>query len=140
MTYPERFQKIMAEYYMAVQEVQGKRKFFDGLLGMGNHPGNAACHEAMDRQVMDLCREAAGEAGPEEAAGLIREIYGAEEKWHGPEYARLMLLAVQRHTMTMIDRLEEKDRQEMARQYAKRYPRRKRLPVQDQILERLMNA
>ncbi len=140
MTYPERFQKIMAEYDMAVKEVEGKRKFFDGLLGMGNHPGNAACHEVMDRQVLDLCREAAGEAGPEEAAGLIREIYAAEGKWHGPEHARLMLLAVQRHTMELIDRLDEKDRQELARQYAERYPRRKRLPVQNQVLDRLKNA
>ncbi len=137
MSYTERLKEILAEYDQAVQGLQQKRRLFDGVMGFGNHPGNAACHETLDRQVTELCREAAGEADAEDAAALAEAVLGAAGKWKGPEYARLMLVAVQRHAEELIGRLDPEKRQALALSYAKEYPRRKRLPVQEEVLAAL---
>ena len=137
MAYQEELQGILAEYDQAVQELQKKRKALDGILGLGNHPGNAACHELMDRQVEALCRKAGEEGSPGERAALVRTIFETESAWRGPEYARLMLVAIQRHTLGILPGLEKADRDALAAWYQKQYPRRKRLPVQEQVLAAL---
>ena len=138
MEYTERFQEIMWNYAEAVQAVQQKRKLFDGVFGLGNHPGSAPCHDAMDTAVADLCREAAETGNTEEMAGLTESILRTERTWDGPQYARLMTAAIQRHTLALIPKLDPGDRQRLAAWYKKEYPRSKRLPVQDQVLDALM--
>lgn len=130
-------QAILREYDQAVQELQKKRRMLDGLLGMGNHPGNDACHELLDRRIEALCREAAEAGAPEEATALAEAILRAEGNWQGPEYARLMLVAVQRHTLSLIPLLPPDEKKRLAAWYEKQYPRRKRLPVQGQVLKAL---
>jgi len=133
----EEFTNTMNEYDAAVQEVQKNRKFFDGLLGMGTHPGSAACHDTMDRRVAEICGQAAESADAGEKAELVWAVFQAEGSWKGPEYARLMLAAIQRHTLPLISGLEETDRKELAEWYRKTYPRHKRLPMQEQVLKAL---
>ena len=137
MALTDEFFNAMHEYDSAVQEVQKKRKFFDGLLGMGNHPANAACHELMDQRVAELCRQAAESADPGEKAALIRAVFQAEPSWEGPEYARLMLTAIQRHTLEVIPGLEPSEREALKEWYLEAYPRHRRLPVQEQVLKAL---
>ena len=137
MALTDAFQAMMEEYTGAVGEVQKNRRFFDGLLGMGNHPANAACHDLMDRKAAEICREAAESGSASEKAELIRAIFRAEQEWDGPEYARLMLAAIQRHTLEILPGLDPGDRQELAAWYRQTYPRHRRLPVQDQVLKAL---
>ncbi len=137
MDFLQEYQRLMTEYDQAVQELQKKRKVFDGLLGVGNHPGNAACHELLDRQTEALCREALEKGSPEELKTLAEAVFQSERKWQGPEYARLMLVAIQRHTLEMIPRMEKTDRENLAAWYRQAYPRMRRLPVQDQVLKAL---
>ena len=134
MGFTEEYSAIMAEYNEEVQKVQQKRKFFDGVLGMGQHPGDAHCHEAMDQKVKELCDRAAAEADAGEAAELTGAVFQSAMKWKGPEYARLMLLAIQRHTLVLIPLLEKEKKEELRALFEKNYPRRTRVPVQDQVL------
>ena len=136
MAWREAYDEIMAEYDQAVQELQKNRKLFDGVLGMGSHPGDAACHEMMDKKIQALCGQA-GELTAEERKDLLETIYHASLRWIGPEYARLMLVALHRHTLPVISMLKKEDRAELAAWYQKAWPRYKRLPVQDEVLKEL---
>ena len=137
MSWREEFSATMAEYEEAVTEVQKNRKMFDGVFGMGNHPGNAPCHDTLDRKIQAMCTQ----AGETPDAGQIREmleaVYAAPLAWKGPEYARLMLVAVQRHTLPLIPLLPERDRAELGAWYQEAWPRRKRMPVQEDVLKAL---
>ena len=137
MSYGAELREILQEYDQAVQKLQQNRKMFDGVFGLGVRPGDAACHEVMDRKVEELCRRAAEEPQHGETAELTGRILRAEASWEGPEYARLALTAIQRHTIPLIPRLNGEEREELRAWYEKRYPRRLRLPVQIRILKLL---
>ena len=137
MEWKQELDTALAEYDAAVAELQKKRKLFDGVLGLGNHPGEAACHEILDGKIQDLCRRAESEADPMEKKELLEKLYGLPVRWEGPEYARLMLVALQRHTLPLIPGMNPEDRKTMAERYRKEWPRIKRLPVQDQVLKAL---
>ncbi len=137
MSWREEYGTIMREYDEAVTEIQKNRKMFDGVLGMGNHPGNAPCHDVLDKRIETLCAAAAADPEAGSFRELLENIYSAALKWQGPEYARLMLIAVHRHTVPVVARLAEADRAELCAWYEKTWPRRKRLPVQDEVLKAL---
>ena len=140
MSWREDFTAMMSEYDEAVREVQKNRKIFDGVFGMGTHPGNAPCHDVLDRKIEALCREAAEEPDAGQIREMLEEIYAVPLKWQGPEYAKLMLIAVQRHTMPLISRLAEEDRAELSAWYQKTWPRRRRLPLQEEVLKALQKG
>ena len=50
---------VLQDYLAAVQELQKGRKLFDGLLGMGSRPGDAPCHDELDKKIAALCAQAA---------------------------------------------------------------------------------
>ncbi len=137
MEYAAELSALGVEYAQAVQELQKNRKRFDGIFGFGNPPGNAPCHDQMDQRAEALCRRAAEEGTPAEAAGLTESLFRMEESCKGPEYARLSLVAAQRHTIPLIPRMTKEDRERLRAWYEKRYPRRMRLPVQERILKLL---
>ena len=138
MIFRERLDALLEEYDAAVAQLQGKRRWLDGLLGLGKHPGEDPCHDQLDERVKALCDEASGE---EATAGgrleLVEGILRAEGRWKGPEFARLMLCAIQRHALPLIPLLEGADRARLAEWYAKACPRYRRLPVQEQVLAAL---
>jgi len=137
MDYTQEWKQILAKYREDVGKLQQKKRFLDGMFGLGNHPGNDACHDALDQAAEALCGRAAAEGDPASVSALTKEILQAQASWDGPEYAALMLAAVQRHTMNLIPGLSREDRAEIREWYEKHYPRRKRLPVQEQLLKSL---
>ena len=128
------YREILAEYETAVTELTMNMKPTDGIFGLGKHPGDAACHEIMDKKIQTLCDRVADEQEKsEEAAVLSEAILQQESQWTGPDFARLMLIAIQRHTLKLIPMLSEEKRFELGAWYHRQYPRRKKLPVQFQI-------
>ena len=130
----QEYREIMAEYDTAVAEVTKNMKPIDGFFGVGKHPGEATCHEIMDKKIQSLCDRVVEEQESDgEAAALTEAILLQESQWTGPDFARLMLIAIQRHTLKLIPMLSEEKRFELGAWYHRQYPRRKRLPVQFQI-------
>ena len=80
---------------------------------------------------------AAGDPPVEDAADAIGLLLGAEEDRPWPEEARWMLVAAQRHALPVIPLLPGAQRRKLLLEYRKRYPRFRRLPVQDQVLKAL---
>ena len=138
--YLERFSGILERYTEAFNEAEKKRKPGSGLFGFGQRPGDYPCHEEMDRQVAELTAEAAEEAGTAETAALVKAILAAEQERKWPEAARLAVLAQQRHVMPLIPKLSAADREAIRTWYEEAYPRRKRLPIQKQLVKQMQNG
>ncbi|MCR5089506.1 MAG: hypothetical protein K6C08_08350 [Oscillospiraceae bacterium] len=134
-------QRLTARYETYLEQAltaERNRKPGEGLFGFGKKPADDPCH---DRFVADL--EAMltefGETAPssEETAGVLRRMYEAPRINREPQSAYWVLLAVQKLTLPLIERLDSEDTAKLLEYYRKAYPRRERLPVQDQILAAL---
>ncbi len=136
--YPDKYQGIIAHYLEELDKADQKRKPGSGIFGIGQGPGDYPCHEEMDSQVAELVGEVlANETGPEETAAVVRTILEAEQSRKWAEPARWAVLATQRHTLPLISQMNAADREEIAAWYEQTYPRRRRVPIQRQILEKL---
>ena len=136
--YTERFQEIVEHYIEELDKAEKNRKPGSGIFGFGQGPGDFPCHTEMDNQVAELAAEIAeGEAEPDEVAETVKAVLQAEESRTWPEAARWAVMASQRHVLPLIARMSAADRKEMLAWYEKAYPKRRRMPLQKQILEKL---
>ena len=125
-------------YFEQVRAAEKRLKPADGLFGMGERLANAPCHDAFWKALraflegMDV-KEAPGQVG--QALDFIYRAPFAYPDVHPSVY--WMLLAVQGLTQPLITCLRPEDAQPLYRWYQKAYPRRERLPVQNQVLEAL---
>lgn len=125
-------------YFEQVRAAEKRLKPADGLFGMGERLANAPCHDAFWKALraflegMDV-KEAPGQVG--QALDFIYRAPFAYPDVHPSVY--WMLLAVQGLTQPLITCLRPEDAQALYRWYQKAYPRRERLPVQNQVLEAL---
>ena len=92
----------------------------------------------MDREIAGLIRTAEEEGAlPEEKAEIVRVLLRQAADYQGPEYARILLVAIQRHVIPWIPELGGETRAEILAWYQQKYPRRKRFPVQERIIAAL---
>ena len=137
MTLNEEYRSIQEEYARAVEETLHKKRGLGGLFGIGMRLSDEPCHKELDGKIEALCRRAAEEGEPAELRELTERILHAQSEWDGAQVADLMLAAIQRHALPLIPRLRAEERAALGAWYEKQYPRRTRLPVQDQILKAL---
>ena len=137
MTLTQEWKMALMEYGEKVRDLEKNRRFFDGVLGFGKHPSDDPCHEVLDRKAESLAARAGEGADPEDRENLILAVLAAAAEYEGPEYARLMLCAAQRHLEPLIPRMDPAARAEAARWYEKTYPRRGRMPVQEALLKKM---
>ncbi len=136
--YTERYQGIIVHYIEELEKAEKNRKPGSGLFGFGQGPGDFPCHTEMDNRVAELAAEIAeGEAEPDEVAEIVKAVLQAEESRAWPEAARWAVMASQRHVLPLIARISAEDKKEMLAWYEKAYPKRRRMPLQKQILEKL---
>ncbi len=143
MDYTDKLREILEEYAKSVDEVERKKKPFDGIFGFGRVPANDPCHDLMDRKVEELTKRAAGEisdgdgeiraADAAETDALVRELFRAAGTYHGPGYAGMALVAIHRHGIRLIPRMSGEARRTLAEWYGKEYPKRRRFPIQEEI-------
>lgn len=105
----------------------------DGLFGLGYRIQDDPCHDRLDQQVKQavdaICAAGPAPADAERAVRLL--LRDDAQTW--PEAARLMLRAIQRHSLPLIPLLPPAAAAALLREYAARYKRWDRLPVQQQV-------
>ena len=137
-SYAQKLRDLLDEYETAVRQARARKTPGSGLLGFGPKRGDYPCHEAFDQKLEALfAAMAAGDPPVEDAADAIGLLLRAEEDRPWPEEARWMLVAAQRHALPVIPLLPGAQRRKLLLEYRKRYPRFRRLPVQDQVLKAL---
>lgn len=129
----DKIRELYGEYLQKVEDYIGTLKPSDGLLGMGNGPQNAPCHDWFDEQVAGFTAQLPVEATPE----VLQVILLAEEAFSAPPCAKWMLVAVQRHGLCLIPQLHEQDAASLLQRYTRLYSVFHRLPVQKEIVRAL---
>lgn len=138
MNRTEQLEVLFTDYVAQVTELVRKRKLTEGILGMGGGPQDHPCHEAFDKQVEAQVQLLLGaELSPAEAAQVAGYLLNDEDVPCTAQCARLMLIAVQRHTMPLIPLLDPEDARQLLTRYTARYPRLKQFPAQKQVIEAL---
>ncbi|MCD8334503.1 MAG: hypothetical protein LUC35_03960 [Clostridiales bacterium] len=127
-----------AAYLTFVQELGRRAAPTDGLLGFGSGPKDDPGHEKFYYAAKEKADAlAAAGPSPEEARQAVALVLQAEEAHQDEELAVWMLIAAQGHALALIDFLAPKDADALLQWYQRRYPRRMRLPVQNQVFNAL---
>ena len=137
------FLACVERYEQAMGRLETGLRPGDGLFGFGNDPKRSPCHMDFYNEVGRVAARLAEEGcPPEEAAEAVELLLTMGEKF-GRRLTQPMMEAVQGHALPLIPLLTCEQARAMAGRYALRYPRRKRLPVQNQVflaLERRANG
>lgn len=128
-----RMQERFQQYFETARDVRRKAPVFAGLFGLGSDPKKHPCHEEFLKDVGDLVAEFAATQPQEyQVVSVMKwllEIAGEYEHDDVVWY----LYALQGHVKPLIPLLTEEMAQRLADWYNTLYPRRKRLPLQDDI-------
>ena len=147
MNYLNALEEILREFAEAVSRADESKKPFDGIFGIGGGPSSDPCHQAMDQAVERLALQAAGlspdgdgqvrPADARTAEALTEAILTADDRFDGPEYAHLSLIAAQRHCLSLIPLLTAEGKKRLLDWYRKKYPRYCRFPRQKDVIAAL---
>ncbi len=130
--------QLYEAYFEQVRAAKKRLKLADGLFGMGERLANAPCHDAFMEALRAFLEGKEVKEDPGQICQVLDYIYRAPFAYpdvHPSVY--WMLLAVQGLTQPVITQLRPEDAQALYLWYQKAYPRRERLPVQNQVLEAL---
>ena len=126
-------------YLETVRELERKRKPGEGIFGLKGGPADNPCHERYSETVEQLLNDFAAQDPTSGAVRLVlEELYTAPKKYRAPSCAYWMLIAVQRHSLPLIDRLSHADAETLFGLFQKTTPRHERLPIQNEILKKLI--
>ena len=133
-----RLETLYDDYLRTVDKLERERKPADGLLGLRPGPADDPCHDRFAADLAELLRDFAADGADSAAARAVLEtVYAAPLKHPEPKSSYWMLVAVQGLTRDLIALLSTEDAAEVAARFAEDYPRRERLPVQDELLSLL---
>ena len=130
--------ELYEAYLQQVKAAEKRLKPADGLFGMGERLSNAPCHDAFFEALKAFLDQLDASKDPGQVCQLLDYMYRApfaHPDVHQSVY--WMFLAVQGLTQPVIGFLRPEDAQALYLWYQKAYPRRERLPAQDQVLAAL---
>jgi hypothetical protein len=113
-------------------------KVTDGLFGFGDDPKRDPMHAKFFEDVAALAQEMADSSpSPQEAQAAVGWMLSAEET--AKEFPTLswMMVAAQQHVLPLVPYLTPEGAASLLREYDRRYPRRLRLPIQNQVAKAL---
>lgn len=130
----EQLMGIYTRYYEKAARARSKAPALAGIWGMGNDPRNDLCHEDFYEAVQEWV--AGFSADGAAALTAVRWILSAPLD-HKNEDVYWYLYAAHGLVLPLIDRLAPADCRALFSWYDASYPRRDRLPVQQQVWKAL---
>lgn len=138
--YLARMDRLM-EDYLADAEKQARNRKPTELFGLKFGPSDDPLHERFAQDMAALLNDfAAGEPDSVTLRAVLEKLFAAAQDYPEPVSAHWMLVAVQGLSRELIPRLGSTDAAALAADYEKAWPRRARLPVQDEVLKALKRA
>lgn len=104
--------------------------------GVDNHPNHTAFYESVGAWVEEFRK---GEPDQAQRLQTLRLLLFAAADWEDTQ-AVWYLTAIQEWAKPLILGLDRESRLALGREYAERYPRGKRLPLQNEILKALTGS
>jgi hypothetical protein len=134
-TQAKQLEQLYLDYIYQCRKIRAGEPFGARLLSSGRDSRSHPCHQAFydDTEAL-LCRFL--DQTLEDGAYLVRWMLEAPYLYAGEE-AHWYLLAVQKHSMLLIPRLDAPSKKQLCQWYNTLVPRHQRLPVQDEIAKML---
>ena len=136
-SYREKLETLISDYTSNLKKLPEKYKFFAGFLGIGKGPKDDPLHGEFFSSVEKLALEASDSedypAVRDFTEALLFASSGIDDR--NPSY--LYLTAIQRHALPLLARLSGDDKAAFLARYEKEYPKKRRLPVQNDIIKAL---
>ncbi len=139
-SYSARMDRLLEDYLAAAWQQERNRKPSE-LFGLKFGPSNDPLHDSFARDMAALLVDfASGHPDSASLRTILAKLFGAAEDYPDPKSAHWMLVAIQGLTRDLIPGLSREDAAALAEEYESVWPRRARLPVQDDVLKALKKA
>ena len=127
----EELQKLIDEYVQWVQKNQKESRKVTLYLGLQveNHPNHAAFYEAVGEWVKSFASARTDDAG---TAAVVRILLFSAAEHQGSQ-AEWYLIAIQNYAKDLIGELSAEEKAQLAQEYREKYPKGRRLPLQNEI-------
>lgn len=133
----EQLKEIYTRYEQAYARAQADAPACGGLLGMGESPKNAACHEVFYEAVEQWAAEfAQGNPGPEAAEEAAELILTAAHRYRDTGLY-WYCYAAQGHAAQLVEFLTPQAAARLQSWYDSAYPVLDRMPVQKKLYKQL---
>lgn len=122
------------QYIAQAREARRKAGLCDGLFGMGNDPRKNPCHDSFyDAVGQWVSAFLASNPNPEDCAEAVAWILQAAYLNREQRDVYDYLYAAQGHALPLIQKMFQTDAKALLDWYGRTYPRRDRMPVQDNV-------
>ena len=129
---------MYARYFENAAKVRAKASPLAGIWGMGNDPRNDRCHDDFYDAVANWVEAFDGDRAA--AKDAVKWILGAAWEYRQDRDVYWYLFAAQKLTLKLIPRLNPADARELFGWYDQCYPKKERLPAQQQVFKALKKA
>ena len=123
---------LIEKYIAEVAALSASSRPLSGIFGFRGGVGDSPCHLAFYNAMKELT-----EAEDCDAYEAVRLLLRADSSYEAPNAARFMLTAVQGLAIPLAERLNREQKAEFRQYFDEHIPRRRRLPVQDQLYKAL---
>ena len=132
---------VYEEYTAQVEKLEGERKAWDGLFGMGKKLSDDPCHDHFYEELEKLLKAFSAEKPPsEEIRRVLGFIYSISCDDEQPENALMPMNAAHSLTLELAEQLSAEDGAALLEQYKYDYPRSRRFPVHKNVIKALEGA
>ena len=125
---------LIENYLKEVDDVLRSARPFDGILGLGKRPADNPCHGIF---IDNVGKAVAEVKDSEEAFAVADELIRANENYDCSMMTSLSMTAAQGHILKLLPLLTSEQKKELKVYFDKHIPKRKRLPVQEELYRAL---
>lgn len=138
--YLARMDRLLEDYLAAAWQQERNRKPSE-LFGLKFGSSDDPLHDRFAKDMAELLSGFASEKPDSTSLRTVLEkLFAAAKKYPDPKSAHWMLVAIQGLARELIPGLSREDAASLAKDYEAAWPRRARLPVQDEVLRALKKA
>ena len=136
----ETLKKLYADYLEEAYNVRKKASVFAGLFGLGDDPKKNPCHETFYENACQWVAELLA-AGPAEgqAAEVARFMLEEPKQYEGKEGFWFLYVCIGL-IRELVPYLSKDECAQLAKRMNELYPRRDRMPVQQEVFKMLQKA
>lgn len=123
---------LIEDYIAEVRSVSKSSKPLAGVFGFKGGVGDSPCHMAFYNAMKEVT-----ESDDCDAYEAVDLLIRADSAYEAPNSAKFMLTAAQGLAIPFVEKLSDEQKAEFLKYFDDNIPKRKRLPVQDQLYKAL---
>lgn len=136
----EQLKTLYQDYHQKVIDIRKKAHFFDGVMGLGDDPKKAPCHQAFYDDVKNWV-DAFASAGPSPEDAQAVASFLLETPAHNREgESYWFMYAAMAFIEPLIPYLCKEDAKALAQRMNFLFPRYDRMPVHQTVYKKLLKA